>query len=164
MKRKIGRYKLSLLFGIAFLAVIYLYYRNVIDATALLATLGSIATIYYGSLKTQLDNDVLFKELFNTFNSRYDARINDLINSLRTEGIRDLFPNEKNLIIDYFNLCAEEYLWMTKGRIPHDVWKAWKAGIKDNLEVPQVRDLFMSETRTETGKASYYGLYDEVMN
>lgn len=161
--KRIGRYKVSIIFGIAFIVVIFLYYLNLINATALLATLGSIATIYYGSLKTQLDNDLLFKELFNSFNGRYDNQINNLINSLRLEP-RDLLDDEKILVIDYFNLCAEEYLWMVKGRIPKDVWNAWKAGIKDNLQVPQVRELFMAETRTNTGKASYYGLYDEVMN
>jgi hypothetical protein len=154
--KRIGRYKVSIIFGIV---VIFLYYLNLINTTVLLATLGSIATIYYGSLKTQLDNDLLFKELFNSFNDRYDNQIN----SLRLEP-RDLLDDEKILVIDYFNLCAEEYLWMIKGRIPKDVWNAWKAGIMNNLEVPQVCELFMAETRTYTGKASYYGLYDEVMN
>ncbi|MCX2584346.1 hypothetical protein OQ267_11095 [Pedobacter sp. MR22-3] len=69
MKRT-GRYRVSIIFGIAFIVVIFLYYLRLINATALLATLGSIETIYYGGLKTQLDNDLLFKELFNSFNGR----------------------------------------------------------------------------------------------
>jgi hypothetical protein len=39
-------------------------------------------------------------------------------------------PNQRNLVIDYFNLCAEEFLWYKKNRIPNDVWSAWKSGIQ----------------------------------
>lgn len=72
--KRIGRYKVGIIFGIAFIVVIFFYYLKLINATALLATLGSIAAIYYGSLKTQLDNDLLFKELFNSFNGPRIAR------------------------------------------------------------------------------------------
>jgi hypothetical protein len=53
-------------------------------------------------------------------------------------------------------------LWYKKKRLPNDVWKAWKAGIIENLKINQIKDLFDSETKSDTGKDSYYGLVEEL--
>lgn len=89
--------------------------------------------------------------------------MNDLFNRLKQDQSRPLEPSERNVVINYFNLCAEEYLWKTKGRIPKDVWCAWRAGIIENLSIAQVKQAFMDETSSEAGKTSYYGLYKEVI-
>jgi hypothetical protein len=48
---------------------------KVINVTLLLGLLGSIATIYFGVLKPKIENDILFKQLFETFNERYDDQL-----------------------------------------------------------------------------------------
>jgi hypothetical protein len=40
-------------------------------------------------------------------------------------------PPPQDAIIDYFNLCAEEYLMHKMGVIPNFVWDVWCAGIHD---------------------------------
>nr|WP_294947726.1 hypothetical protein [uncultured Mucilaginibacter sp.] len=152
----------NILFTIIFIASIVFYTSKIIDASAFIGALGAIATIYYGSLKLKIENDLVFKELFKTFNERYDNKMNDLINELKLDDRRSLTGKERNLIIDYFNLCAEEFLWTSKKRIPADIWKAWRAGIIENLKIKQIKDLFEKETETTYGKASYYGLYEEL--
>jgi hypothetical protein len=152
----------NIFFGALFLIATILYGIKVIDVTLLLGLLGSIATIYFGVLKLKIENDILFKELFEAFNKRYDTNLNDLINKLKTDTQKKLSQDDINIIIDYFNLCAEEFLWNKKRRIPDDVWKAWKAGILENLKVKQVKEVYDFETSTERGKISYYGLVDEL--
>ncbi len=152
----------SVLSILLFLIVILLYYFSKIDGTLLLGFIGAIATLYFGILKHKIENDKVFHELFTTFNSKYDIRFNDLINELKVDSNRSLIPTEKNLIIDYLNLCAEEYLWTAKNRIPKSVWEAWKAGIIQNLKIKQIREIFDLETSTINGRKSFYGLYEEI--
>lgn len=152
----------SVFSGILFLIAIILYWLKIINVNLFLGLLGSIATIYFGVLKLKIEGDVLFKELFETFNDRYNADLNDLFNTLKNDVQRRLSKDEINLVIDYFNLCAEEFLWNKKKRIPDDVWKAWKAGILENLEIKQVKEVYDIETATERGKISYYGLFNEL--
>lgn len=151
------------LIAFAFASVIVIFYFKLgYDERVLLGMLGIIATMYFGTLRTRLEHDKLFKELFTDFNSKYDKDLNDLLNDLRLNPEKELEIQEKKLIFDYFNLCAEEYLWRKKGRIPSDVWDAWKAGIESNLEIPQVKDIFEKEAKDKKTRMSYYGLMEEL--
>ncbi|MBK8516192.1 MAG: hypothetical protein IPL55_07840 [Saprospiraceae bacterium] len=87
--------------------------------------------------------------------------MNEALNAI-VSGKADYIINGKEktkeaIIIDYLNLCAEEYLWYKKGRIDTEVWSAWKAGMiyyfkqdafKDDIEKQKVQ------------KDSYYGLFE----
>lgn len=152
----------TLIFGVLLSATILGYQFNLINGEVFIGTLASIATLYYGSLKLKIENDLVFKDLFKSFNKRYNDQINDLFNDLKMNDSVSLLPEQKKMVIDYFNLCAEEFLWKRKGRIPDDVWAAWRAGIKENLKIKQIKELFEKETASEYGKASYYGLYEEL--
>lgn len=160
--KTIKKYSESLIFGLLFIVTIILNILNFINETLLLSIIGSLATIYFGILKLKIENDLLFKELFNSFNDRYDTRFNDLINELKIKTDKQIKGKKRNIVIDYFNLCAEEYLWYSKKRIPNNVWKAWKSGILENLEISQIKEIYEQETLTSRGKTSYYGLYEEL--
>lgn len=153
----------ELLFAsIGFILIIGYYLIYGIDDKIFLGLLGTVATLYFGSIKYRIENDKLFKELFREFNSRYDIRFNDLINELKYDNGRELNNAERNLIIDYLNLCSEEYLWRSKSRIPKKVWSSWKAGIKENLKIKQVEMIFNEEISSSNGKKSFYGLVEEL--
>jgi hypothetical protein len=160
--KKLKKNSENILFAALFLIVAILYGLKVINEALLLGLLGSIATIYFGVLKLKIENDILFKELFESFNERYDTDLNDLINTLKNDPRKKLTNDERNHIIDYFNLCAEEFLWNKKKRIPNDVWEAWKAGIQENLEIEQIKEVYDFETSTERGRISYYGMFYEL--
>lgn len=145
-----------------FLLIIFLYLFCGINDKLFLGLLGTVATLYFGSIKYRIENDKLFKELFQEFNSRYDIRFNDLINELKYDSNREINNDERNLIIDYLNLCSEEYLWRSKNRIPRNVWISWKAGIIENLKINQVKNVYENEILSENGKKSFYGLIDEL--
>ena len=147
---------------LVFTLIMTFYLLNCLDSKIMLGLLGTTATLYFGSLKLKIENDKLFKELFTSFNERYDKEFNDLLNKLRIENDVVLNFDQKSLVIDYLNLCAEEYMWVRKNRIPSNVWIAWKAGIKENLKITQVRNLFNEEIGTENGEMSFYGLVKEL--
>lgn len=151
----------NLITSLVFLIVIVLYYFDRLDEKILIAAIGSIATLYFGIMKYSMEYDKVFKELFQNFNERYDDKFNDLINDLR-ENDRELRDGEKNVIIDYLNLCAEEYLWYKRNRIPTNVWEAWKAGILENLKVNKVGEVYLNEISTIYGPKSFYGLVEEL--
>jgi hypothetical protein len=66
------------------------------------------------------------------------------------------------VVIDYSNLCAEEYLWYKRQRIPKDVWDAWKTGIVRNLQIFEINKIWHQEMKGY-GAISYYGLTDEII-
>lgn len=153
----------TLLFLLTVLILILLYINENIKLETFGLALGGGITAYLGILKQTIESDKVFRELFIAFNSRYSDQTNDLLNKLRIESNYNLNINEKLIIIDYFNLCSEEYLWYLKGRIPSKVWEAWLAGIIVNLKIPKVKELFENETRTKIQKNSFYGFADYII-
>lgn len=145
-----------------FSIIILLKSKSIIDERLLIGLLGAIATLYFGTIKFKIEKDKLFKELFNAFNKKYDSNFNNLLNKLRDDSDKELDLDEINQIIDYFNLCAEEYLWRSRNRIPKNVWDAWKSGIKENLEIKQIYEIYQKEILTKNGRKSYYGLVEEL--
>ncbi len=104
----------------------------------------------------------MFKSLFESFNARYDSKLNDILNEIKLDPEKVLEIRDIELIIDYFNLCSEEYLWYKEKRIPQYVWDAWKAGIIENLSIPKVNEIYLRETETPNQRKSFYGLCEEL--
>jgi len=57
-------------------------------------------------------------------------------------------------VIDYLNLCGEEYLYYKRGYIEPSVWHAWQNGMKSILEAPSIYAVWVAEKKT----GSYYDL------
>jgi len=160
--KKIKENYVFIIVSISLISVIIVAILQLITKELFIGIIGSIATLYFGYLKYKIENDKVFIELFKTFNERYNSKINDLINELRRKERDILTTDEEVLIIDYFNLCSEEYMWKTKNRIPERVWEAWKAGMLENLEIPLIKELFENEVKSKNGRLSYYGLAEEL--
>lgn len=116
--------------------------------------------------KQKLEETRLFKELFLEFNSRYD-RLNDKITDIKAK-ITDIKAEEspcekqqrEKTLDDYFNLCAEEYLFYEEGRILKPVWGAWCRGMKEHLKAKPIQD-YWQKAQEEN---SYYGLTTAVID
>ncbi len=100
----------------------------------------------------KLAETVLFKDLFTDFNQRYDA-LNDQLVKIAASAAQ-LTPAERQIIVDYFNLCAEEYLFYSEGYIHPTAWRSWCAGMLWYFD----REPFRSVWRDESATKSYYGL------
>jgi len=116
----------------------------------------SIAAIFgllYFALKQHLDETRLFKELFSEFNGRYD-KLNKALYAIRNAPENQPLTTEEIMsLYDYFNLCAEEYLYYRKGFIYPEVWLAWHNGMKIFCQYSRIRKLWEEELQTN----SYYG-------
>jgi hypothetical protein len=161
MKRLV-KYKVTLAALIVYLIFFGIFWCQSVDKVEIYVSVFAIITsLYFGLLKHQLSNDDMFLKIFSDFNARYNDDFNDLLNEIRNED-RELQINEKKLVIDYFNLCAEEYLWYKRGRLPKNIWNAWKAGILENLKIKQVFEVYQDEMKTDNERKAYYGLEDEI--
>ena len=94
-----------------------------------------------------------FVQLFEAFNKRYD-RLNKRLNAIAT-GPQDtpLSTDEIAVLYDYFNLCAEEYLYYDAGFIDDRVWASWRNGMKHFFCNPRIAPLWAAEK----SQNSYYG-------
>lgn len=72
---------------------------------------------------------------------------------LERDGALLLAQADKQLLYDYFNLCAEEYLYFKSGYIDGEVWAAWLRGMRSFAQHAEIRRVW----ETELGGGSYYG-------
>jgi hypothetical protein len=126
------------------------------------ATIGLLILyfgILYNVLTYKISADKFSKELFNEFNKRFDEMNEDLNKIIANDSFinKGMLPKEK--IIDYLNLCAEEYYWYKKGRIDELVWASWKKGIIFYLKDHTFKKVVDYQKKE---KDSYYGLYEEL--
>lgn len=122
--------------------------RMALAASAIVATLG----FCYFAQTQKLAETKLFKDLFTEFNRRYD-RMNGRLAEIPTELVSTTDAQRK-LMVDYFNLCAEEYLFFRDGYIRSDVWRSWCRGMLSYLDKESFKAVWESEISTN----SYYGL------
>jgi hypothetical protein len=95
----------------------------------------------------------MFVSLFEKFNTRYDG-LNEKLNAIISRPIDSpLVAENITTLYDYFNLCAEEYLYYEAGYIDEKVWQAWLRGMSYFAADESVHRLW--ETEIESG--SYYG-------
>lgn len=120
------------------------------------ALAGTLGFCYFVQ-QQKLAETALFHDLFIRFNARYDE-INGELAALLSE--RDLSVEQRNIIVDYFNLCAEEYLFYEQGYIPRTVWRSWCRGMSWYLKRHPYKDVWNEEVKTE----SFYGLTLDIIH
>jgi hypothetical protein len=154
---------ISIVFFVLIIVIISYYNLHNFGESILYAIIGSLISIYFGFLKLFVDYDKVFRELYVSFNEKYSKNFNDLLEKLRANDEKEILTlADKNIIIDYFNLCSEEYLWFKKRRIPNNVWNAWVSGIIENIRIPKVWNVFKEETNTDSQRISYYGFAEYI--
>ncbi|OYU13208.1 MAG: hypothetical protein CFE38_02740 [Comamonadaceae bacterium PBBC1] len=101
----------------------------------------------------------LFIELFKQFNKKYDS-LNEALNKIANQKqVTVLSQPDKQFLFDYFNLCAEEYLYYKTGYIDIEVWQSWLKGMNYFADVRHIRDLWSEEL----SNGSYYGFTLELL-
>ncbi|SCY40942.1 hypothetical protein SAMN05192588_2728 [Nonlabens sp. Hel1_33_55] len=121
------------------------------------------STKTFNKNQSEIASHQLQKELFSEFNKRYDILNGYLEKITRYESLEHLMakkPNKylflRNKLNDYFNLCAEEYYWLNKGRIDKNLWKSWEVGMNswyDNHRI--IREAWKEEC-DNFGYQSFY--------
>ena len=120
---------------------------------AMLVVGGTILSFCYFLQKQHLEETRLMKELITDFNKRYDALNGPLHKILEKKGQEPkICSDERATIVDYFNLCAEEYLFYRLGYVEPCVWKAWDKGMREYAKDPRIQKVWEEEQ-----SGSYYG-------
>ena len=129
------------------------------------AVLATGISLSFGVRQYKMENDKMFKELFENFNNRYDIKFNNKLNEIdaiyKMDKDLEIKENDRLLIIDYLNFCSEEYLWYDKGRIPENVWQSWENGMLYFLNLKPINQIVQSQNKQ---KNSYYGLFEKLGN
>ena len=137
--------------AVAVSVTVLLVWRESVSTVATLV--GAELSIAYFLQKQKLEEMRLFREIFAECNRRYDA-MNEELARIARKDVSDITIEDKDHIIDYLNLCGEEYLYFKRGYVEPSVWQAWLNGIKANLAAPGIGKVWADEK--ETG--SYYDL------
>lgn len=130
----------------------YLFYTDQ-DIEKHVALLGSILPIFYFVQKQKLDELHVFLEIFESANDKYKKLGNKLEAIVSKANDEPLDESEREVLIAYFNLCAEEYLYFRQGYIFPHVWDSWENAMRLIFSNPRVSALWESESKTH----SYYG-------
>jgi len=120
-------------------------------------------TYFYQRHTKKLANDKMMKELFTEFNIRYD-KINNRLDKISKLSIvvweAEKNENQKSLIyndvIDFFNICAEEYYWYKERRLDAKIWNAWHKGMNDIFNRSKIIQKIWEEECENEGYKSYY--------
>jgi hypothetical protein len=90
---------------------------------------GAILSVAYFLQKQKLEEMRLFRELFKECNARFDAMNEDLA-LISERGDVELSREYRLRVVDYLNLCGEEYLYFKRGYIEPSVWnlEQWHEG------------------------------------
>jgi hypothetical protein len=125
---------------------------------------GNVATLFGAALgvvyfvqKQKLEELKEFESLFTRFNERYSEMNDDLQNILA--GIPLIGTNVRDVLNNYFNLCAEEYLFYSQGLILPNVWSAWCRGMLVYLRNGEILQHWNGEVEID----SHYGLTIEII-
>lgn len=138
-------------FLVALLLSVWATVKVIRTSEALFTMLAGAWGLAYFLHQQHLESARFFRELFTSFNSRYDQLNDKLQAAIKSEAL--LGPEGQSAFIDYFNLCAEEHLFHKAGYLDKRVWEAWLNGMRQYARDPRVADLWRREGATD----SYYG-------
>ena len=142
---------------ILMLAVVWALFPSIRGSELALGWIGAAWAFCSFWQQQDLEKTRFFFELFNRFNERYNVLNDDLDRIARQEGRLD--ASDRQIVVDYFNLCAEEFMFYRRGYIPVDVWAAWSNGIRYYKGIPR----FVTAWREECSTNSHYGFdFDRV--
>ena len=149
------------LFTLVISLLLFYYLGNKIEIIG--AVLATGISLSFGVRQYKMENDKMFKELFENFNNKYDIKFNNKLNEIdaiyKIDSNLVIEENDKLLIIDYLNFCSEEYLWYSKGRIPEIVWQSWENGMLYFLNLEPINKIIQTQKEQ---KVSYYGLFEKL--
>ena len=140
-----------LFFTITAIAVLPLLPHPYSEPEVLVGSVGGIWALAFYRQSQHAENARFLMELLKTFNERYDGMNDGLQNAIRSP--KAFTDADKDLFIDYVNLCAEEWLFWKDGYIYDAVWNAWENGMRQYAKDPRVKELWLLERESN----SYYG-------
>ncbi|MBN9352688.1 MAG: hypothetical protein J0H04_01400, partial [Hyphomicrobium denitrificans] len=66
-------------------------------------------------------------------------------------------------MIQYCNLCSEEFALHARGRVPTDIWRIWEDGIFENFEAPIWRELWSEVAKEYRSYEPFWQFMNELV-
>jgi hypothetical protein len=152
IRNRNGTWYWVLIISIAFTAAYFVVSEDGFSSDILAALLGSVFASAFFFYKSHADDAKFMHKLFTEFNGRYD-KLNNQILEILEKPDAPLAQDEKLVLVDNFNLCAEEWFFYRLGYIHEPVWKSWHNGMKQFGANEYIAKLWHEESKTD----SYYG-------
>lgn len=73
------------------------------------------------------------------------------------------WPAIARSMIEYGNLCSEEFALHKEGRIPREIWKIWREGIKENFETAIWRNAWRLVSIEYQSYRSFFAFMEAVI-
>jgi hypothetical protein len=157
VKRFIFRYYWGIAIAGTAVATFLVHKWNGWNAGLIGSVVGTALAFCYFVQKQNLDDLRLFRELFTDFNHRYDE-MNEKLEDIRA-GNQAIDSEQRQILVRYFNLCAEEYLFYREGFIHQLVWRSWCLGMLYYLKNERIKEIWKIEVSLD----SYYGLSEKII-
>ena len=116
-----------------------------------------VAAVFFLTQHT-LEERRFARELFAEFNRKYND-LNEALFDIHSNPSPELSDKERKVLVDYFNLCAEEWLQYDEGHIRPSIWKSWNNGMKYYYREPKIRKFWDAELESD----SYYGFTNNLL-
>lgn len=139
--------------GVVLITVVIAWQFKDQNWQVVVSVVGGALSLVYFVQKQKLEELRLFKDLFVEFNARYD-KIQDRLLFIAEQNDGELSKEECQVVYEYFNLCAEEFLFFRLGYIDPAAWSAWRSGMRCHLNNSRIRQLWDKDVKSD----SYYGL------
>jgi len=123
-----------------------------------ITVIGVALSVVFFLQKQRLEEIRLFREIFADCNARYDELNEDLNAIVSGPQDENLTQEQRDTLMDYFNLCGEEFLYYRQGYLYPEVWQAWLNGMKVFFKNPRIAVVWSNEKESK----SYYGLEHET--
>jgi hypothetical protein len=153
-------YKAAALAGIVLLVLIIVVIAGLRDSAVIVSLAGVAVSLIYFFQSQRLEETRLFKDLFSEFNLRYDKLNGTLLSVEHCRPDQCLTDEMNQALVDYFNLCDEEYMFYKLGYIREEAWRAWLNGMRYYYKNPRIRELWEEELEQD----SYYGFTAEYLH
>ncbi|MFW0716952.1 hypothetical protein [Pedobacter sp. N23S346] len=142
----------------------YLLENPQVVVTLILGITTLFVTFWFNTVNLKINRQKMEKDLFSEFNKRYDD-LNDSLTKLEgIETIEQLKATSSKIenktmyivLIDYFNLCAEQYYWKKQKKFSTQIWSAWQSGMQFYFDTyPVVMKLWVDQTKNHNYKSFY---------
>jgi hypothetical protein len=141
-----------LLLSLTLLVVAYFAGGTDFDVKWVISVLGVTVGFTTFLFTQQLQETRLFTELFKEFNGRYN-HMSAQLSKIAETSETGIHGDDRQVLMNYFNLCAEEYLYYSNGYIDAAAWRAWSIGMKFYADISDIRRIW----EQEIAGGSYYG-------
>lgn len=150
----------------------YLLCNPQVFVTFIIGVFTLFITWWFNQNNLKITHQKMEKELFKEFNERYD-KLNDDLSKLDTVGnlsqlkeiksSSDVSKTMYNVLMDYFNLCSEQYYWYKRNRISQEIWDSWYSGMMFYYNsFPIVKAVWQDEIKGDGYKSYYLTSKDEL--